>query len=125
MRVIIILTATIATCVSYLINSKWDKGPVVSSAFVVLLSGIILPYIFPENGNLLALVSATGSYGAMVSKRELSSINDMIAIGTACGILFIFFTDVFVGVGGKLGAIAAIAGFSWLGIKRTFELEVL
>ncbi len=118
MTVSIIVAAVLATSLTYTIIYKLQKGPVLASAIVILASGILLPYFFPEEGVLLASVATTGSYAAMVSKEKFPRLTDMIFVGIICGIAFILTEEVFVGVGGRLGSIAAISCFTWLGIKK-------
>lgn len=114
----IIIIAILATCITYFININLNQGGVMASAIVTLLSGIILPYLFPDNGSLLATVAASGSYGAMVSIDIFPKLMDMVFIGIFIGVIFLLTQDVFIGVGGKLGSIAAISGFTWLGIRN-------
>lgn len=116
--IMIILVAVIATSLTYSIIYKLKKGPVIASAIVTLAAGILLPHFFPEKGMLLATVATAGSYASMVSKEKFPKIVDMIFVGVLCGIIFMLTQDVFVGVGGRLGSIAAISCFSWLGIKK-------
>lgn len=118
MTIMIILVAVLATSLTYLIIHKLKKGPVIASAVVTLISGILFPSLLPEEGMLLATVATAGSYAAMVSKEKFSKIVDMIFVGVLCGIIFMLTQDVFVGVGGRLGSIAAISCFSWLGLKK-------
>lgn len=115
---IIILVSILSTCITYYINIHLEKGPVLASALVTLLSGIFLPRFFQEIGVLLAVVATTGSYAAMVSREKFPSMIDMVFVGILCGSLFLLTQDVFVGVGGRLGTIAAISGLTWLGINK-------
>lgn len=114
----IIITAVLATCATYFISFNLKKGPVLASAIITLSSGIILPYIFSDSGALLATVATSGSYAAMVSTEKFPKIWDMVFVGILCGTVFLLTQDVFVGVGGRLGSIAAISGLTWLGIKK-------
>lgn len=118
MTSMIIVVAIISTCLTYFISIHLKKGPVLASAMVTLASGIILPYIFKDNGVLFAVVATTGSYAAMVSREKFPSVKDMAFVGLLCGTLFLLTQDVFLGVGGRLGSIAAISGLSWLGINK-------
>ena len=81
---------------------------------------MLLPHFFIE-GDTLALAATTASYAAMVSTIKFPKLIEMVAIGCICGIVFNLTQDVFVGVGGRLGSIAAIAGFSWFGLKQIIE----
>lgn len=114
----IIVVSVLATSLTYSIIFKLQKGPVLASSIITLASGIFLPYFFPEKGVLLATVATTGSYAAMVSREKFPRLMDMIFVGVICGTVFILTQEVFVGVGGRLGSIAAISCFTWLGIKK-------
>lgn len=118
MTIMIIVVAVLATSLTYTIIFKLNKGPVLASAIVTLTSGVILPYFFPEKGMLLATVATAGSYAAMVSRKKFPRLLDMIFVGIICGTVFILTQEVFVGVGGRLGSIAAISCFTWLGMKK-------
>lgn len=118
MTILILLVAVLATSVTYTIIYKLKKGTVLASALVTLTSGIVFPYIFPEKGILLATVATAGSYAAMVSREKFPRLLDMVFVGIICGLVFILTQEVFVGVGGRLGSIAAISCFTWLGIKK-------
>ncbi|NLY44664.1 MAG: hypothetical protein GX053_01530 [Tissierella sp.] len=121
MTFMIIITAIMATCLTYFICFNLNKGPVLASAIVTLISGLLLPYFFSTGGSLLAGVATCGSYAAMVSKAKFPRFTDMVFVGIICGIVFALTQDVFIGVGGKLGSIAAISGFTWLGIRRVMK----
>jgi len=117
--ILIIVVTVLASCLTYVIIHKLEKGPVLASSIVTLTSGLIFPYFFPEDGTILATVAATGAYAAMVSKEKFPRIVDMVFVGAICGIMFMLTQEVFPGVGGRLGSIAAISCFTWLGIKKT------
>ena len=118
---LIIIIAVIATCLTYFICFNLDKGPVLASAIVTLVSGILLPYLFSDGGTLLAGVATCGSYAAMVSKTKFPRLTDMVFVGIICGTLFALTQNVFVGVGGRLGSIAAISGLTWIGMRKIME----
>lgn len=118
MALITILVSVLSTCITFFINVNLKRGPVFASAIVTLTSGILLPYFFPEVGKSLAIMATCGSYAAMVSIEKFPKMKDMIFVGIICGIVYILAKDVFIGVGGRLGAMAAISGFTWLGIKN-------
>ena len=116
---LIILSSVLGAIVTYLISFHLNKGVVFGSALVTLLSGIFYPHFF-SNGLTLAAVSTCASYAAMVSVEKFPKWWEMVGVGLIVGCIFIATTNVFVGVGGRLGAIAAISGFSWLGMKRVY-----
>ncbi|MGO1470068.1 MAG: hypothetical protein ACTHW2_08610 [Tissierella sp.] len=116
----ILIVAVTAACITYYLSIHLKKGPVLASAIVTLLSGLLLPAIF-EDGSTLAIVATTVSYAAMVSTDKFPKIYEMIVVGIISGIIFILAEGVFIGVGGKLGSIAAISGLSWFGFKEIFK----
>lgn len=113
-NLIIIISAVAATVLTYYISLNLKRGTVFASGLVTLVAGILFQSGLYEIG----VVAACGSYAAMVSKEKFPNISDMIYVGILCGIIFLLTQSVFVGVGGRLGSIAAISGFAWLGIKN-------
>ena len=124
MNILIIIVAIVATSITYYISINLKTGAVLASAAVTLAGGIILPYVFPNGGEVLAGVAACGSYAGMVSKEKFPSIVDMVFIGIICGAIFILASNAYVGVGGRLGTMAAISGFTWLGIRKISENRI-
>jgi hypothetical protein len=116
-NIYIILTAVLAGISTYFIANKLNKGGVFASATVTLISGIIFPFFFPEVGTTLMAVAACASYAGMVSIRNAPSIKEMIIISVIAGIIFILSSKAYVGVGGRLGTIAAISCLTLLGAK--------
>lgn len=117
MTMAMIITSVLSTSITYFININLKKGPVLASALVTLFAGVFFPYFFSQGGTLAAMATSA-SYAAMVSQKKFPKISDMIFVGIICGLIFSTVQDAYVGVGGKLGTIAAISGFTWLGIKK-------
>lgn len=124
MAVLTIVVAIFATCITYYISINLNKGAVFASSIITITAGIIFPYILPEGGGTLAAVAACGSYAGMVSKEKFPSMMDMVFVGLICGSVFILASNAYVGVGGRLGTMAAISGFTWLGIKKINENRI-
>lgn len=120
LNLMIILIGIVAAYITYYISIELKKGAVFASAVVTLTAGLILPRIFSDGG-ILAAVAACSSYAGMVSKDRFKSSKEMIYVGFISSLIFIITIDAYVGVGGRLGTIAAIAGFSFLGMKRYFN----
>ena len=116
-----IITCTIAGVLTFGISVKLEKGAVFGSAIITLLSGLFLPHFF-ENGAALAVAATTASYSGMVAAKNVPSMVEMAAVGFITGIIFSLTASVYVGVGGRLGAIAAISCLSWIGIKRVYAM---
>lgn len=120
--IIIIITSIISGLITYIISNKLNKGPVLGSSIVVLISGIFLPHFFGELGINLALVSTASSYSGMVATKNIPNLYEMAIVGFITGIVFILVDhqDVFSGVGGKLGTIAGISCLTWIGFRKVF-----
>lgn len=121
-NLLIFSTAILGAVGAYWISVHLEKGPVLGSAIVTLLSGLIFPRISPELGTTLAAVATSGSYAGMVSLKNVPKLWEMIFIGMFVGSIFIVSSSVYVGIGGKLGTIAAISCLAWLGLKKTYKI---
>lgn len=79
-----------------------------------------MPPLFPTMGAAMATAAACASYAGMISVENALNVLEMAVISLMTGILFITVTSAYVGVGGRLGTIAAISCFAWLGFKKIF-----
>lgn len=120
----IILSAILGSMGAYWISISLNKGGVLGSAIVTLLSGILFPRFFSEMGHTLALVATAGSYAGMVSKKNVPNILEMAFIGAFVGIIFILSSSAYVGLGGRLGTMAAISCLAWLGLKQVYRVGI-
>lgn len=118
----IVLSAILGSVGAYWISIFLNKGGVLGSATITLLSGILLPRFVPGMGTTLAMAATTGSYAGMISKKNVPKLWEMIFIGCFVGIIFILSSSAYVGLGGKLGTIAAISCFAWLGLKKVYKV---
>ncbi len=116
----ILIISIIAGTATYTISHILNKGAVIASASITLISGLILPYFFPLTGSVLATAAACSSYAAMVSVENASNIFEMAVISLITGTLFIAASSAYTGIGGRLGTIGAISCFVWLGFKKIF-----
>lgn len=114
----IILVSILSGILTYLISNNLKKGPVFASAIVTLVSGIFLPHFFGEFGTSLMVVAACSSYAGMVAVKNIPNIWEMIIVSTITAMLFILASSSYVGVGGRLGTIAALSCFTWIGFKK-------
>jgi|SRR5690606_14651102 len=117
---IILATTVVAGMTSYLVSNILKRGSVIGSAIVTLVSGLMLPYFFPNMGGLLATAAACASYAGMISVENAINLLEMAVISLMTGILFVAANSAYIGIGGRLGTIAAIACFAWLGFKKVF-----
>lgn len=116
----ILIISTAAGLITYLASNMLKRGPVIASAIITLTAGLLLPHFFPEHGSTVAAAAAAASYAGMISIENALNVFEMAGISIMCGILFIAANHAYVGIGGRLGTIAAIACFAWLGFKRIF-----
>lgn len=119
-EIIILVISVIAGIATYIVSHILKRGAVIASAIITLVSGLILPYFFPSTGNVLATAAACSSYAGMISIENALNLLEMSVISLMTGILFIAATTAYVGIGGRLGTIAAISCFAWLGFKKVF-----
>ncbi|HHX67831.1 MAG: hypothetical protein WAO56_07475 [Miniphocaeibacter sp.] len=119
-EVIILIVSIIAGIATYTVSNILNRGPVIASAIITLVSGLMLPYFFPVIGDVLATAAACSSYAGMISVENALNPLEMAVISLLTGILFIAASSAYVGIGGRLGTIAAISCFAWLGFKKVF-----
>lgn len=119
-EIIILIISILAGITTYIVSNILKRGAVIASAIVTLTAGIILPYFFPVIGNTLTTATACASYAGMISVENALNLWEMTVISLMTGILFIAASSAYMGIGGKLGTIAAISCFAWLGFKKVF-----
>lgn len=121
MEVIIVLMISVAGgMATYFVNNILKRGAVIASAIITLVSGLMLPYFFPQMGSTLVTAAACSSYAGMISVENALNVWEMAIISLITGILYIAASSAYVGIGGRLGTIAAISCFAWLGFKKVF-----
>ncbi|HHV39409.1 MAG TPA: hypothetical protein GXX70_07990 [Tepidimicrobium sp.] len=119
-EIIILIISIVAGIATYIVSNILKRGAVIASAIITLVSGLMLPYFFPSTGNLLATAAACASYAGMISVENALNLLEMAVISLMTGILFIAASNAYIGIGGRLGTIAAISCFAWLGFKKVF-----
>lgn len=122
-ELVVLIVAVVAGLATYIVSNILKRGPVIASALITLVAGLILPYFFPATGNVLAAAAACTSYAGMISVENALHLGEMTIISLLTGILFVASTSAYIGIGGKLGTIAAISCFAWLGFKKVFFIE--
>ena len=119
-EVIILIISIAAGMATYIVSNILKRGAVIASAIITLVSGLMLPYFFPLMGGVLATAAACSSYAGMISLENALNLLEMAVISLMTGILFIAAKSAYIGIGGRLGTIAAISCFAWLGFKKVF-----
>lgn len=121
-NIYIIVVAVLAGMATYTISVYMNKGAVFGSAVITLIAGIFFPYFIPTIGSKLAVVATCSSYAGMVAVKNVPKLWEMSIVGLIAGFLFIATSNAYVGVGGKLGTIAAISCFTWIGCKKIYAM---
>ncbi|MFU8827482.1 MAG: hypothetical protein ACNA70_08325 [Brevefilum sp.] len=102
----VLALAIIAAPLTFYLNCNLGNGAVLASGAVGLVGGLILPVLFPQIGNQLAVVVICASFTGMSNTKRCPRFWHMFVAGLFTGILFIFSTPLLGGAGGKLGTIA-------------------
>jgi hypothetical protein len=121
MMVLIILIAALAAPLTYYLNVKRQHGAAMASAVVGLTGGLILPQLFPAQGDTLAVVMICASFAGMSASSRCKEIHHILSAGLTTGIIFIYATPLLGGAGGKLGTIAFGAVLSICGYTQLFK----
>lgn len=119
-EIIILIVSIIAGMSTYIVSNFLKRGAVIASAIITLISGLMFPHFFPSMGAVLATAAACSSYAGMISLENALNLFEMAIISLMTGILFIAAKSAYVGIGGRLGTIAAISCFAWVGFKKVF-----
>ena len=117
----IIMVATFAAILTYYFNIHRKQGPVLASAVVGIIGAMILPPLFPEIGNTLAVVAICASFTGMTNIDRCGVFWNILITGILTGILFVYSTPLLGGAGGKLGTIAFGSILSTYGYRKLFN----
>lgn len=119
-EIIILICAVASGMATYAVANILMRGPVIASAVITLCSGLLIPYFFPVLGTTLSAAAACASYAGMISIENALNVFEMSIISLMTGILYIAANSAYPGIGGRLGTIAAISCFAWLGFRKVF-----
>ncbi|MFW5838747.1 MAG: hypothetical protein ACOCU1_02290 [Bacillota bacterium] len=108
-----------AAVLTYLLNIRFKLGPVIASALIGFIGGMILPLLTREFAHLYAVIIIGASFIGMSSKMRFKNVFPIAFAGVLYGLIFIYNAPYFGGAGGKLGTIAltsvlSIKGFMLL-----------
>lgn len=118
----VLVVALIATPLTFYLNCNRENGPVLASGAVGLMGGLILPVLFPQTGNTLAVVAICASFTGMSSTNRCQKFWHILIAGLFTGILFVFATPLLGGAGGKLGTIAFASIISTYGFTKLSQM---
>lgn len=115
----IIIIAALATPMTFYLNIHRKQGPVMASATIGLIGGLILPNLFPQYGTTLAVVAICASFAGMTGNQRCSTFWHIFITGLFTGIVFLYSAPILGGAGGKsgtiaFGAILSSCGYTWL-----------
>lgn len=103
--------------VTFILNIHGNLGPVKASAIVGIISGVLFPLLYPQMGEVLAIVVFGASFVGMSSSEKMPQETMIGLAGVFFGLIFIASGPYFGGVGGKLGTIAFASVLSVIGIR--------
>ncbi|MFC7186746.1 hypothetical protein [Halorubrum yunnanense] len=104
----LVVAAAVAALVAFLVSVRLGHGPVVGSAVVGLVAGVVFPPLF-AGGDALAAVAFCASFVGMATPERIPGPGPMLLAGGTAGVAFVGAAPYFVGFGGKLGTIAFAA----------------
>lgn len=107
---------SLAAVMTYVINKRSLYGAVASSALVGLLFGILIPFFHDTSAGFLAVGAFCGSFVGMSAVRRLKNNVQVLVAGLIGSLIFIYTQYYFIGLGGKLGAMALVASIATAGI---------
>lgn len=106
---LLLICGIVAAVVTYYLNNNRKQGPVLASALVGLVAGVILPKVpgLPEGvGQTLAVVAICASFAGMSNTKRMPSWIPMAVVGLSAALVFMFASPFIGGTGGKLGTMA-------------------
>lgn len=81
MEEIIILTVSVISGIAtYIVSNILNRGPVIASAIITLVAGLMFPYFYPLMGDVLAAAAACASYAGMISVENALNLLEMAVI---------------------------------------------
>ncbi|OTF04953.1 hypothetical protein [Halorubrum sp. SD612] len=104
----LVAAAAVAAVVTFLVSVRLGRGPVVASAVVGLVAGVVCPPLFAA-GDAVAAVAFCASFAGMATPERIPGPGAMLLAGGVAGVAFVGAAPYFVGFGGKLGTIAFAA----------------
>ncbi|EMA06634.1 hypothetical protein SAMN05443574_10558 [Haloarcula vallismortis] len=111
----LVVAAGIAAAVAFVVSVRLDHGPVIGSAVVGLVIGLLAPALLPAGGQVAA-VAFCASFVGMVSPDRLPTAGVTFIAGLLAGGLYVGTMPYLAGFGGKLGTIAFVACLATYGV---------
>lgn len=117
--VVVVPTAAVAAVLTAVLSDRFALGPVVASALVGVVAGVVLPVVVADGGGRLAAVAFCASFVGMSSRERLGSARSVAFAGAVCGVVFVVVAPAFAGAGGKLGTTAFVSCLAVAGGTRS------
>ena len=111
----LVVAAAVAALATFAVSVRLGHGPVVGSAVVGLVAGLVCPPLL-AGGDAVAAVAFCASFAGMAAPARIPSPGAMLLAGGTAGLAFVGATPYFVGFGGKLGTIAFAACLATAGV---------
>jgi len=106
---LLVITSVVAAVATYYLNNNRKQGPVLASAVVGLIAGILLPKLpgLAEGvGTTLGVMAICASFAGMSNTKRMPSWIPMAVVGLSAALVYMFANPFIGGTGGKLGTIA-------------------
>ena len=103
---LLVITGVVAAVVTYYLNNNRKQGPVLASAVVGLIAGVLLPVLHKDAGAAMAVVAICASFAGMSNTKRMPSWIPMAFVGLSAALVYMFASPFIGGTGGKLGTMA-------------------
>jgi len=113
---VLVVVAALAAAITFLVSVRLDHDPIVGSAVVGLVGGLVCPPLFAA-GDTVAAVVFCASFVGMAAPERLPGTGAMLFAGAVSGLVFVGAAPYVVGFGGKFGAIAFTACLLTIGLR--------
>ena len=117
--------SVLAAVVTYILNVRLKHSPVISSGSIGILSGLIMPVIYPEIGGMIAIMMYCSSFAGMSSQKRIPNEIYIAIAGAICAFIYVYSFPYFGGTGGKLGTIAFASVIIVRGIIDIFDFVIV
>ncbi len=92
----------------HMLRQKTKLSVVAVSSLLTLVAALVWPQVFAD-GYVYALICTAVSYVMMSSSHRLAKLWETLLVSGICALVVFLGQDVLVGVGGRLGTLAALS----------------
>ncbi|MBW3015933.1 hypothetical protein KY330_05925 [Candidatus Woesearchaeota archaeon] len=115
---ILILVSVLGAVLTYILSIKYKKGPVLASALLSLIVGLVCYFIPGELAKVIPVAFIGASFAGMASEEVIPNKEMMMFSGVVFGFIFINTSKFFTGFGGGLGTTACLSVVITLGVME-------